>query len=78
MYCGYILQNHPLPLALGCGGYEELNITLLRYKLFFARPKHLMIYGELKDTYREILDEFGVQYTVFEDYSKRSRKGEFK
>lgn len=64
--------------TLGCGGNENLNSTLLRYKLLLARPKHLVIYGKLNATYRKILEEFAINYSVFEDYNRRSRKGEFK
>lgn len=64
--------------TLGCGGSENINSTLLRYKLLLTRPKHLVIYGKLKDAFRKILEEFAVNYSVFEDYNRRSRKGEFK
>ncbi len=64
--------------TLGCRGNESLNSTLLRYKLLSTRPKHLVIYGKLKDAFRKILEEFDINYSVFEDYNRRSRKGEFK
>ena len=64
--------------TLGCNGNEDYNSILLRTKLIFTRPKHLIIYGMLKSVYQEILNEFGVEFTVFEDFNQRSRKGEFK
>lgn len=64
--------------TLGCGENKEFNSTLLRYKILFTRTKHLLVYGTLKDVYRKILDEYGVKFTVFEDFHRRSRKGEFK
>lgn len=60
--------------TLGCDRNEVLNSTLLRYKLIFARPALLIIYGKLKDVYRQILEDFGVKYIVFEDYHSRCRK----
>ncbi|WP_308604492.1 hypothetical protein [uncultured Fibrobacter sp.] len=59
--------------TIGCGGNTAFNSMLLRYKLIFARPAHLIIYGTLKEIYRQILDDFGVPYAVFEDFNKRSR-----
>lgn len=64
--------------TLGCSGNEKFNSMLLRYKLMFARPKHLLIYGILKDIYRKILEEYGVEYSIFEDFNRRSRNGYFK
>lgn len=63
--------------TLGCGGNVEANSMLLRYKLIFARPKCLIIYGSLKDAYRRILEEYGVKYSVFEDFNRRCRHGNF-
>lgn len=63
--------------TLGCSGNIEANSMLLRYKLMFARPKHLVIYGVLNDAYRKILEEYGVKYSVFEDFNRRSRSGKF-
>lgn len=59
--------------TIGCSGNVELNSMLLRYKLVFARPDHLIVYGTLKEMYRQILNDFDVSYTVFEDFNKRSR-----
>lgn len=62
--------------TLGCAkGHIAENETLLRYKLIFARPSHLLVYGVIKEEYKKILESNGIPYTVFEDYARRSRGG---
>ncbi len=62
--------------TLGCAnGRVAENEMLLRYKLIFARPGHLLIYGVLKEEYEKILESNETAYTVFEDYARRSRGG---
>lgn len=62
--------------TLGCAkGHVAENEILLRYKLIYARPGHLLVYGVLKDEYRKILVSNETPYTVFEDYARRSRGG---
>lgn len=62
--------------TLGCAkGRVAENEMLLRYKLIYARPGHLLVYGVLKDEYRKILESNETPYTVYEDYARRSRGG---
>ena len=60
--------------TLGCArGWVDENIYLLKAKLLYARPGHLLIYGPLRNEYAEILKETGQDYTVFNDYQRVSR-----
>ncbi len=59
--------------TLGCSrGHVEKNSILLRTKLIYARPERLLIYGMLRREYKEILDELGIPYNVYQDFKNRS------
>ena len=61
--------------TLGCSrGYVLENSTLLKAKLLYARPQHMLIYGTLRSEYAAILDEFGQSYTIFDSWQDISRR----
>lgn len=63
--------------ALGCGrGRIKINEMYLRTKLIVTNPNMLIYYGKLKPEYAHILDEYGVQYKVFADFQRLSRRKE--
>lgn len=48
----------------------------LRTKLIVTNPNMFIYYGKLKPEYAHILDEYGVQYKVFTDFQRLSRRKE--
>lgn len=62
--------------TLGCshGTKQEQQYSelMLRTKILIVRPRHLLIYGPLRQQYRDVLDEFGVTYTHWREYRRRS------
>ena len=59
--------------ALGCArGNTEYNRAYLKTKIAYARPSELLIFGRLRVTYREVLEEEQIPYRVFPDFRQRS------
>lgn len=63
--------------ALGCGrGRIKINEMYLRTKLVVTNPDMLIYYGKLKPEYAQILEDYGVNYKVFTDFQRLSRRKE--
>ena len=63
--------------ALGCGrGRIKINEMYLRTKLVVTNPDMLIYYGKLKPEYAQILEDYGVDYKVFTDFQRLSRRKE--
>jgi hypothetical protein len=61
--------------ALGCSnGHYSLNELYLREKIIITNPNMLLYYGKLLPIYQNIIDEFGIDYKVFPDFQRVSRK----
>lgn len=59
--------------TLGCAnGHVFENEVLLKQKLLFTRPGGLAIYGLLRNEYKAILDDSGVNYRVYKDFRSSS------
>ena len=64
--------------VLGCfNGDLEYNIAYMKSKIMFANPHGLLIYGQLRKEYQMVLDEIGIQFRVFEDFQRISRRKTF-
>ena len=48
----------------------------LRTKLVVTNPDMLIYYGKLKPEYAQILEDYGVNYKVFTDFQRLSRRKE--
>ncbi len=60
--------------TLGCArGHVKINKLFLQTKLIVTNPDMLLIYGNLKPQYKEILDCYGIPYKVFYDFQYVSR-----
>lgn len=58
--------------TLGCiRGNKRINTNLLKTKLIFARPKHLIIYGSLDNECKNIIEDSGIPYSIFMDFRKK-------
>lgn len=44
----------------------------LRTKLLITNPRHLLVYGPMLKRYAMVLNEFGVTYTHYQEYRRRS------
>ena len=63
--------------ALGCArGRVKLNTLYLCTKLLLCNPDMLVYYGKLKAEYATILDDYGVDYVVYPDFQRVSRRKE--
>lgn len=55
--------------TLGCAkGYNLINSTYLKAKILYKRPDGLAIYGKLAPQYKEIIEEYGLSYRVYDDF----------
>ena len=63
---------------LGCSN-RHINTNYLLIKLLFTLPSKLYLYGSvlLKD-YKNILDEYNIEYNAFLDFNSKSRQRSFK
>ncbi len=75
-----ILQCYPkncwfMVGSLGCAkGHVQINEMYLRTKIILTNPDMLIYYGILKSEYKQILEETGINYKVFEDFQSKSRR----
>lgn len=61
--------------TLGCAkGLTNFNIAYMKAKMYYALPKSLLIYGSLKSDYQTVLNEMNVEYKIYTDFQKTSRK----